>query len=608
MKPYVELKLTSDAYGGGYAGGLTLCGSQSTNELVEIEKNKFTNKHGHTVILNENYRSDADVTEYSTTFINTSNQEAVLELLTSFALKEIECDKVHRMQTYWSAEGRLKTETMIDLYLEPSWSGNGLGVEKFGSIGSMPIRKYFPFIVLENSKTGEFVGAQLYLASSWQMELLCWGNGAIMLTGGIADRDFGHWMKKIAPGESFTTPKAVVAKGHSLLEVCNKLVSAQNPDISECDRDMSIIFNEYCTTWGNPSTENIKKCVDKLDGKDIKFFVIDTGWYGNGKPWYMSKGDWEVDKNKFPNGLKEATDYIRSHGMIPGLWFEFEVCSAETKAFALKEHMLKIDGAPFRVWDTCFWDMTDPWVVNMLTEKVIKQLKDNGFGYIKVDYNTPIGIGADGAESLGEKLRQCVEATQLFFKKIKQEIPDIVIENCASGGHRLEPSMMELCSQASFSDAHETKSMPIIAANLHRVIKPSQEQIWAVLRAGDDEDRLNYTLVNTFFGRMCLSGDIYDLSDEQWDIVNRAMKFYKEASDIIKNGHTVYIKNNVVTYTKPNGEQLVIREWGNKQLVIAHRFENSSAIDESFADGKKIIAEFGKVDNDFSAKAWILEK
>ena len=58
------------------------------------------------------------------------------------------------------------------------------------------------------------------------------------------------------------------------------------------------------------------------------------------------------------------------------------------------------------------------------------------------DYNETIGIGCDGAESLGEGLRQNMERSQAFIEKAKKEIPDIILENCASGGHRLEPSLM----------------------------------------------------------------------------------------------------------------------------------------------------------------------
>lgn len=172
----------------------------------------------------------------------------------------------------------------------------------------------------------------------------------------------------------------------------------------------------------------------------------------------------------------------------------------------------------------------------------------------------------------------------------------------------LEPSMLELCSQASFSDAHKTKSIPVIAANLHRVMKPCQEQIWAVLRKSDDEDRLNYTLASTFLGRMCLSGDIYDLSEKQWETVENAVGFYKKAAEIIKNGHTVYIGNNVRTNTKPEGQQIVITEYDGRQLIVAHRFENSEDINTGFLNGVKIIEMFGRADKDFTAQAWITEQ
>ena len=74
------------------------------------------------------------------------------------------------------------------------------------------------------------------------------------------------------------------------------------------------------------------------------------------------------------------------------------------------------------------------------------------------------------------------------------------LENCASGGHRLEPEMMPLMSMASFSDAHECEEIPIIAANLHRVIQPTQSQIWAVIRQDDSLKRIAYSVANTFQG------------------------------------------------------------------------------------------------------------
>lgn len=74
--------------------------------------------------------------------------------------------------------------------------------------------------------------------------------------------------------------------------------------------------------------------------------------------------------------------------------------------------------------------------------------------------------------------------------------------------------MMSVMSMASFSDAHECEEIPIIAANLHRVIHPTQSQIWAVIRQDDSLKRIAYSISNTFLGRMCISGDVTQLAPE----------------------------------------------------------------------------------------------
>ena len=607
MEYYVELKLRGDAHPDGFANGMSLCRSQSSRSLEKVSETDaetvYKNPHNHTVVMNKTRIGDA--VALTTTFTNTSDGEAVLEMLSSFAVRGIKADKIHRLQSFWSAEGKLRTETVEELHLEPSWNRCATRIEKFGNIGSMPVRKYFPFIALEDSESGKFVAVQLYIPYSWQIEIFCKEDDSLSIAGGIADRDFGHWFKRLAPGESFTAPKAVIAEGDSLYDVCDKLVKAQSPKIAPVDENMGIAFNEYCTTWGNPSFENMKRISDRLKGKGVQYLVMDSGWYGHGDGWWRSIGDWEVNEEKFPGGLKPTADYIRSCGMIPGIWFEFESVGTGSKYYE-SEHLLKKDGCFITVGERRFWDMEDPWVIDYLTERVIKLLKDNGFGYVKVDYNDTIGIGCDGAESLGEGLRRRVEATHRFFEKIREEIPGIVIENCSSGGHRSEPSMMELCSQGSFSDAHETAAIPIIAANMHRVMLPSQSQIWAVMRPGDSSDRIHYSICNTFLGRMCLSGDIYGLADWQWALIDEGMEFYRRAADVIKHGRTVRIESSPKSYNSPTGEQVVVREYNGVTLVVAHRFANSKPVDLSFLNGRKLLCEYGELERDFSAKAWLL--
>ncbi len=612
-----EVKFTGETYTDNYTCGLTMHASSSMNGFEITIDNEtetvYTRKDGITLTLSHIKSSLSDATEFVTTITNNSDNKVTMEMLTSVLLKEIKADKAYRLLSFWSAEGKLKVDTLKELNMEHSWSNHGYRVTKFGNLGSMPVRQYFPFVALEDSESGQFTALQLYAPSSWQIELLVKSGDTVSVSGSLADRDFGHWTKSLKPGETYTAPKALVATGSSLEDVCDKLVKAQNPDISPVDEDMGIIFNEYCATWGNPTIDNLKKLADKLEGKGIKYLVMDSGWYGNCGEWWDYRGDWTINKKRFPNGLKELTDYVHLKGMIPGIWYEFENTSQEAPSFYETEHLVKKDGVTLTVGNVHFLDMEDPWVDAHLTKYVIDNLKNNNFGYIKIDYNDTIGMGCDGPEGMGENLRQKILATQKFFKKIKREIPDIVIENCSSGGHRLEPSFMELSSMASFSDAHECLSLPIIAANMHRVIKPSQSQIWAVMRKDDSDERIFYSICSTFLGRMGLSGDVYDLNDHQWKLLDDGMEFYHKAAEIIKHGKTTLLQGDIESYNDPVGAQLVIREYNDKALIVYHRFKESLSLTD-YAQNLgfdlnqyKVLESYGDASKDFSAEAKIVE-
>ena len=45
-------------------------------------------------------------------------------------------------------------------------------------------------------------------------------------------------------------------------------------------------------------------------------------------------------------------------------------------------------------------------------------------------------------------------------------------------------------------------------------------------------------MINTFLGRMCLSGDVTELGQEQWQVIEDGMKFYNRIRSIIKEGQS----------------------------------------------------------------------
>lgn len=248
-------------------------------------------------------------------FCNESEEPVALEMLESFSLGGIspflsddgaENLYLHRIRGVWSEEGRLETTSLEELQLEPSWApGHAVRCERFGAVGSLTVNKFFPCAVIEDRKNHAYWGAQIAHNASWQMEIYR-RDEAVSLSGGIADREFGQWIKSVKPGEIFSTPAAILTTARNLDtdEFFQRLVSGQEDAMAhlpEQEKDLPLIFNEYCTTWGNPSQKNIEEILKVIQNKGFKYFVIDCGWYKTeGVPWSDSMGDYVPSAELFP--------------------------------------------------------------------------------------------------------------------------------------------------------------------------------------------------------------------------------------------------------------------------------------------------------------------
>lgn len=600
------------------ANGSTMKFSESTEKLKFVrqqmeetaERETVTTvlraEEGYEITHTLGHEKGVDALWCETVFANTGDQPLELEMLTSFCLENLSpCQldndqtgrlNLHRFYGSWALEGRHVCVPIEDLGLQKPWASPFPKGERFGSVGSWTAQRYFPTAAVEDSENGILWGASLESMSSWQMELTRDGD-TLSFSGGIADAEQGAWMKRVAPGESFMAPRARIAAVHGdIQDVCQTLLELQDLAAEQYGEEgLPVVFNEYCSSWGNPTQEKELQYAKILQNRGIRYLVIDAGWSsGSREQW--GNGEWIPDTARFPD-FKEMNRQLREMGLIPGLWFEFEVTTEGSGVFAHSYDSMHLqrEGEVIRFGtDRSFWDFRNPKVVDFLTEHVIDLLKTNDFGYMKVDYNGNIGLGCDGAESLGEGLRQQMEGVKHFFEKIRREIPGIVIENCASGGHRMEPMMMSVTAVNSFSDAHEAREIPVIAGNLQTLCIPRQNLIWAVLRADDGRERLEYSMAAGFLGRICLSGDIERLSEEQWDIVTRGIQFYQSAESVLLSGKTRVFRDGEQFIRHPKGLQVVARENEREALLVFHGFEQPA---EEFlvpvGGGCELIAAYG---------------
>ncbi|KAH8172469.1 melibiase domain-containing protein [Sarocladium implicatum] len=566
VESLVHLKITGDDQPGQFGPGRTSLWAIS-NDRFRLASQERKGDAVVTVLtdptgLKVEHRLIAgyqDLTLRSETrFINDSQDAVRLELLTSFALSGI-----------------------TPFASERAYAGNIKLSERFGQIGSMPTRGWFPTALVEDTEAQVVWGARLACPTSWQLEAARRYDD-LVLAGGYADREFGHWTKTVQPGESFSAaPAWLTCVSGTIDDACDRLLSVDKPAIEtqpSIEKDLPVAYCDYCTSWGAPQEDVLLKTADILAPLGVEYLVIDAGWYMPEEPgahWATTMGDWKANSQRFPNGLKATADAIRARGMTPGLWMEPEHVARDSAAFHETAHMLQRDGKTLTLELRRAWDLHDPWVKDYIDERVIRTLSDAGMGFFKLDYSESLGIGVDHPDGLGEGLRRHGEGTHAMLERIRSRMPDLVTELVSAGGNRLEASLLQRVSMASSSDAHETLKVPLVSAALQRLILPQQSTIWAVLNRKDTLQRLGYTLASTFLGRMYLSGEVEDLAEDQVDFLRKAIDMYKQSVPAICDG-TSRIQGDVgESWRHPQGWQGVVRSTCSQVLVVIHTFEKS---------------------------------
>jgi alpha-galactosidase len=487
--------------------------------------------------------------------------------------------KLYRAGAFWSAEGRPEIRNFEDYGLEMSWQAAGTRAVRFGCTGSDPVSKYFPCVAVHDQEFNVSWGAAMAGLGKWELEVYRFCD-FVNISGGLPARDTGNWTKMLKPNEELRGEDAiitaVVGDGFDAFEQLKGYQSQKDFPQPEAENNMPIIFNDWCTCWGDTNSARLMPIAERCKQLGVKYFVVDAGWFEcDEKNNFPIIGDWNCNTSRFPGGMKAFGQKIKAMGMIPGLWFEFENIQIDTRIDKRSGLVLKLDGKPIRMGTRKFLDFRNPKVWQYLQKKVIDYIKAIGYGYVKVDYNASTGWGCDGKDSNAEEMRQQQLKVNEFFRHLRREIPELVLEICASGGHRLSPHWMKLSSMGSFSDVHIGQDIPIIAGNEINLIPLDQMQVWCTLSPKDDVQRIYYSITGAMMGRLCLSGEIAKLNAAQLAIVAAGCDYYRNISHIIKNGKARRFHDIGLSYGNPKGYQIIEIAAGTEKLLIIHTFANA---------------------------------
>ena len=492
---------------------------------------------------------------------NQGEQPVTVESVTSFlcgGLTGVDALDVLWAENDWLAEGRWQRRELRDALPDLNRQVHGSDPRgRFGltSIGSWSSGAYLPMGALVSRDTGQAWAWQIEHNGAWHWQAgECTRRRVAPGPGGLGGRhapkgavtgaylallgpvNAEHdWQLTLAPGDMFrTVPVSVVVSDAGFdgavaaLTACRRAIRRPHDD----HRRLPVVFNDYMNTlMGDPTTERLLPLSAAAADAGAEYFCIDSGWYADiDQGWWDTVGAWKPSGTRFPHGIGEVLDRIKDAGMVPGLWLEPEVVGVQSpvarqlpaETFLQRQGRLIVEHGRYHL------DLRHPAAVKHLDEVVDFLAGDLGVGYLKLDYNISVCPGTDRENlSPGAGLLEVNRAHLDWLDGVLGRHPGLVIENCSSGGMRMDYALLARLQIQSTSDQQDHLRYPPIAAAAPAAVTPEQAGVWAYPQPSFTADEIAFTLCGGLLGRLQLSGHLDQMDPDQRDQVASAVRVYK---------------------------------------------------------------------------------
>jgi len=490
-----------------------------------------------------------------TTVENVSSAPLLIEYVSSLALTGIDrggkgrwSDKMrlHVADNNWCGECQWRSGALGDFGFHQAYESRGHGCMALmvSSLGTWSTGGALPLGVLENVETGRSQFWQIEHNGSWHWEIAdVLGGGLYLRASGPTFRE-GHWSKRLVKGDVFRSVPVVCGMVKGTVQEALRVLTGIRRASRRRHADnvkLPVIFNDYMNCLsGDPTEAKLRPLIEKAARAGCEYFVIDAGWYAElNQRWGNTVGEWLPSKSRFPNGLAAVIEMIRSRGMIPGLWLEIEVMGTHCPLaptlpddwFFLRNGVRLADNDRYQL------DFRNPAVRAHADGIIDRLVNDFQLGYIKMDYNANAAPGTDvHADTPGDGLLDHNRAYLRWIAGVFDRHPQLTIENCGSGGMRMDYAMLGQHSIQSVTDQMDYRFNAVIAASAASAVTPEQAAIWSYPMPAGNEEETIFNMVNTLLLRIHQSGCILDLNERRFRRVAEGIALYKQIRGDIRKG------------------------------------------------------------------------
>ena len=343
----------------------------------------------------------------------------------------------------WGAKSRLDDFMPQDVVMTNRFPANRLLMDTDEGRSSAA---WLPFFAID---LDEFFGIQIGIgwSGAWSASFDL-QDTALMVNAGMLRTHF-----RLHPGETIRQPSVFVLLRDGIsIEDGQTLQRRFMLDFHTPHRpDGSRVKPPFAATvWGGLPTNDILEVLETIQARKIPYDLLwmDAGWYGpdrevspnhyENSDWSSTVGDWRVNQFPHPGGLKPISDKAHDLGMRFMLWVE--MARVSPNAPIAKQHpewLLHNPAAP----DTLMLNLGNPEARQYAIDVVTRLVTQEGVDCYREDFNfniLPFCRSADSEERQGITEALFIGGFYAFWDELLKRFPDMMIDNCASGGRRLD--------------------------------------------------------------------------------------------------------------------------------------------------------------------------
>ena len=275
----------------------------------------------------------------------------------------------------------------------------------------------------------------------------------------------------LRPNEEIRTPRILLVywRGSDHIEGQNLLRRVILDEYTPRINGQPVLPPVTNLTWftfnaGNEVNEaNQIESIRAMAPLGVECFWIDAGWFEGG--WPSGVGSWIPKPDAFPRGLKPLGDAAHAAGMKMVVWFEPERVHPQSRiAREHPEYLLRSgDG------DALF-NLGDPIARRWLTALLSRCIEEWGIDIYRQDCNIePIHFWrkADAPDRQGITEIRYIEGLYAMWDDLLARHPGLAIDNCASGGRRIDLELIRRSFPLWRSDTQAIITRPM----------PTQDQV-----------------------------------------------------------------------------------------------------------------------------------